>query len=466
MIKTEPESDMRIFKDYKVICDNQGRIIFRLLISTPLLLLSILSISFNGITQTFCGQLMDKKGESIPYVKVINHTNKKGVYSDVDGKFCIDYMSNSDSIIFYSNEEFETITYLVKDLKPDKILLLKDEKVTQLETFSIVAPKLFILNEFPFEGSASLSLEAGGNYCSYIDGSENYTGRIKSVSFYLNNFSADYNIIPALYEYDIISKSVGRKISIRNYQLDSLKEHQWHEIKIFDTIYAPKNGFCVGFECIPKNNKIDLNEKNKKPSLSFGAYYQKVKDGDRTYFSSFLKSDEWFQFPRGSYDSKHLLNLAVKVDVLGEEIHYKNNSIQLVKERKVYKILKSETYPTDLTLKQHTIEELFQSVIKIIELNDITLFRNISKLRQEDYEEFQSFVNDTPRNWLTREEQNELLIIWTKHLNSITSENVTKIEEGYYKIQFSDENQLEEFELFKVKDKWYLNPYSKRILKK
>jgi hypothetical protein len=433
-------------------------------ITSLFLIVTLFSFSQENksINQNICSQLFDEKGETIPFVKIINQANKTGSYSDSDGRFCIEYGKATDSIVIYSGGEYETFTSIIKNLNQDKIVLTKKTEITLFEEVAIISPKLFVLNEFPYKpGGATLSLEKGGNFCSFIDESQNYSGKLKSISFYLKSFSDEYLIIPSLYEHDIITKSIGRKISIKNYQLDTLKPNQWNNVIILDTIYVPKNGFYIGFECIPKNSKIEFNAIDQKSTLSFGAYYQKVKDGDRTYFSSFQKSSKWFQFPIGAYDKRNLLNLAVKVEVIGNQNNYSTTPIDLVKDRKVKKLLKIKSRNNDLVLKQSTIEELFESVIKVMELNDITLAMGISKIKQEDYEHYYHEVQNSKDFWLTEERQEEFLDIWKGYLENIRSENVSKIDENYYKIVFpnmkKDQNELE---LYKLDGKWYYVPYS------
>src|SRR5690554_3330945 len=184
---------------------------------------AILFFSFSGFSQELCSKIIDWEGKPIPYVKVMNQKSQTGVYSDRYGNFCIDYLKLNDSIVIYSGGEYETLNLIVNELQMDEVILAKANENINYEQVSLVSSKSFELNNFSDSKGISLTLSEGGAISSYIHKSENYSGRIQSVSFFLNDYAEDYIVIPAFYEYDIGTATIGNKISLKNFRLDSIK---------------------------------------------------------------------------------------------------------------------------------------------------------------------------------------------------------------------------------------------------
>ncbi|RYM35147.1 hypothetical protein ERX46_07150 [Brumimicrobium glaciale] len=409
-----------------------------------LLFISALFFSLNGISQIICNQLIDRTGEPIAYVKVINHTTKTGSYSDKDGKFCIDYLTENDSVIIFSGGEYETISTSIRDMRLMEILLVKAGSVLEFSEVSIVSPKTFFLNEFD-HSQAGVSLTNGGVLSSYIFASENYRGLIKSISVYVLNFEDDYIIIPAIYEYDLKTGSVGRKISIKNFQLDSIKKQSWNKIEILDTIYAPENGFCVGFECIPKSREISLAEVCQNSSITFGAYSQKKREEDRTYYVIGAGTGRWIQLAKAAWGVRNILNLAVKVELSGSEIE--TNAKSFVRQKKLLRKVKSE----ELDLSQETINDLFLSTIKVMELNDFKGLNQLIKIEKKNEDVYMDFLKKKQNNIIFDYDQ---LVFWKSCVSELPTAEVILLEENYYSITFSN---LETIYLFFENEKWYID---------
>ncbi len=418
---------------------------------------AILFFSFSGFSQELCSKIIDWEGKPIPYVKVMNQKSQTGVYSDRYGNFCIDYLKLNDSIVIYSGGEYETLNLIVNELQMDEVILAKANENINYEQVSLVSSKSFELNNFSDSKGISLTLSEGGAISSYIHKSENYSGRIQSVSFFLNDYAEDYIVIPAFYEYDIVTATIGNKISLKNFRLDSIKKNDWNEMEILDTIFIPQHGLCVGFECIPRNRKINLYDSNHKPSISFGAYYQSNKDGRRTYFLSSKDHNKWLQLPQNIDDKKNVLNLAVKIKLDGKMSNLPSTPRKFIKQKKVKKLL-VKSKPANPEFSQETIKDLYSSVVKLLEYNDVLRLCTLIKIEKENLETLERFLAQNENNVVFKLDQ---LSTWKNYLKELKTSEVVRIEKDYYSITFKNS---ETHYLIHENGKWYLTETKVNVL--
>ncbi len=173
----------------------------------------------------------------------------------------------------------------------------------------------------------------------------------------------------------------------------------------------------------------------------------------------FYKLDTLFKFSHTPTPD----NLHISVPCINIEVKYikqKNESeFEDPKKRKLNRIEKVKE--DNFMYPQNTVEELFNSIIKAGENNNLVYFLKYLCVYQEnEFQDLYSFARDNEGK-LTKEQQSNLVNYVTKIKKNLNENAIVHLEGNDYELQINGERIY----LTHEKGKWKVNPYTRRIMK-
>lgn len=245
------------------------------------------------------GAITNEEGSPIPYTSIYSHRDSLGSYSDAYGRFKIIVKSIPVNLEFKSMG-YKTGIFEISKIENNNIQL--QEKIVQLNEVSVTSNKIEtqyigspkrpkgitgFLAEFPF---MQLALMVDNKDFGIYENAILSSVSVKIVSASLGGTkpSGKRHLRLRIYKKDK-KKGIGQDILNKNYFL-SPKKSGWYNLKIYDEIKLPQEGFVLAVEWL-KNQKIKPWGNKKHPYFyTYGLTIDghKLKSDDLIFYSTWI----------------------------------------------------------------------------------------------------------------------------------------------------------------------------------
>lgn len=328
----------------------------------------------------------------------------------------------------------------------------------------------------------------------WIPNDKSLKGYIEKVNIYLLAMGVPSSYFRLhFYECSKLKLEPGQEITTQNIIAQGTNGNEWVTVDIKQLqIPLTENGIFVGIEwfdsevkdaysdtIIYRSNNFyidNVKQKNYTEKRVFKGngsvigqvygYYSvnkhknwRIKNGK--WIDTTLHNEKWINSAIQTQITPY--NLVIPVPCINIEVKYikqKNESeFEDPKKRKLNRIEKVKE--DNFMYPQNSVEELFNSIIKAGENNNLVYFLKFLCVYQEnEFQDLYSFAKDNEGK-LTKEQQNNLVNYVTKIKTNLNENAIVHLEGNDYELQINGESIY----LTHEKGKWKVNPYTRRIMK-
>lgn len=463
-----------------------------------ILLFSVCSFSQN----TTISILDFKTNEPVSFAKVSIGDNY--ILSNYSGQFQLDSNHFKVDSLKVSCIGYETRSFSISEIKKDSILklipdfrYLKEVEVTSKKV-KYKNTKIGVVDEPDNMFFTSIIRGRTGEVKAvWIPNDRALKGKIQTINVYVSDmgFSSSYFRVH-VYDCNPINIKPGKELLIKNVIAQGTEGNQWVSVDVKEmNISVSESGFFVGIEWLPETKNESFSDTlifsgnrydttytliYKGNGVALGCVHQKYSiSKNKNWYLDSLTSDWKLLLPvdesrffitdtlqNGRIYTPTPENHVKEVPCINADIRYikqkKDKTYTSGKKRKLNKIEKVEEnlflYP------QNSIENLFSSLIKAFQNNDVVYVLKYLCVYKDD--KFKSIYTDIKNKeieeLITEENKNEILEHLTFILKSLS--NSTLIDKGNfcYDLIVSDTVY---YNLFFDNGLWKINPYSYKVIK-
>lgn len=473
---------------------------------TKYFILILLSLTVHSVDGQ--NQIIDSESKlPVSYAHIKSTNQSKEVISDFNGFFVLDSSFRQLDSIIITCIGFKKDYFLVKDIVEKKVIELTPSlnnvsevivtaKRTKYQLRNLGVTKKPKKTRFPdYAGTA----KNGEEKAVWIPNDYSVQGYLKSINVFVSDLGyPDAHFRIHVYDCNLFETKPDKELTMSNIIASASKGNQWVSIDISsEQIPIGENGCFIGIEWFDSpNSKFhtdtimtegytwDGDEKkdtvysrirsgngavlgaiNQKYRISKNKHWHKTRDGWKSYnfpesimymTDTMPDGSTYFRTPDNHYQSVLCINMDVsfpkdKVDqIYNKPKKSKLNRIENVRENQF-------NYP------QNNIQELFSSLIKAFESDDIIyVLKYLCVYKEDQLNQLLSEIVDEENEDFIADEENDKIVKYLKALQlKLDSAVLTKIDDKHFELLVDNDT----YNLIIDNGLWKINPYSYRIFK-
>ena len=443
----------------------------------------------------------------IPYAQVKLSDQLKGIISDFDGFFVLDSTFHSSDTLIFSCIGYEKRSVSVRELLETKVIELLPSAKNISEVVVTAKKTKFQLRNLGVRkkpGKASFAdyagtAENGEEKAIWIPNDYSIRGELKSINVFVSDLGfPDAHFRIHVYECDPFETKPARELTSSNIIASGTQGNEWVTIDMSqEQITVGENGCFIGIEWFdsPKsifhkdtivNKGYTWDGEKKKDTV-----YSRIRKGNGAVIGaiyqkySVSKNKHWRRTNTGWRNSNFIATKMFKMDTLPDgstylrttdnhyqgvlcinvDVAFPKGKIKLpYEEPKKRKLNKLEKVKEDqFNYPQNNIDELFSSLIKAFEINNIIYVLKFLCVYEEgqlddiltkivDHEN-QDFISDEERGKIVE----NLKIIKSK----LRTSTLRKVDNSRFELTVDKVT----YHLIVEKGIWKINPYGHKIYK-
>lgn len=473
---------------------------------TKYFILILLSLSVNLVKGQ--NQIIDAESKlPVSYAHVKSTNESKGVISDFNGFFVLDSSFRQLDSVIISCIGYTKETFLVRDIVEKKVIELTPSaqhlsevivaaKKAKYQLRNLGVAKKPNKTRFPdYAGTA----KNGEEKALWIPNDYSIQGYLKNINVYVSDLGyPDAHFRIHVYACNPFETKPDQELTTSNIIASASVGNEWVSIDMSsEHIQVGENGCFIGIEWFdsPKSkfhtdtinsegytwvgdekkdtvfsrirsgNGAVLGAINQKYRISKNKHWNRTSEGWKSYnFSESIMyttdtlpdGSTYFRTPDNHYQAVLCINIDVSFS--------KNKIDQIYDEPKNRKLNKLENIREDqFNYPQNNIQELFSSLIKAFESDDIIYaLKYLCVYKEDQLDEILAVITDEENENYIPDEEKAKIVNYLKEIQlKLDSAVLTKIDDKHFELLVDNEK----YNLVIDNGLWKINPYSYRIYK-